>query len=70
MFARANAAGIPIITHESPDQKCNLLDIEINNKEFAEQHMTDQARYIGEEGEYIVFVGGLTVPLHGYSRLG
>jgi simple sugar transport system substrate-binding protein len=26
--------------------------------------MKDLAKYMGEEGEYIVFVGGLTVPLH------
>ena len=65
VFDRAKVAGIPIITHESPDQKGNVWDIEmINNKEFGEQHMKDLAKYMGEEGEYIVFVGGLTVPLH------
>src|SRR5580693_8001344 len=65
VFDRAKVAGIPIITHESPDQKGNVWDIEmINNKEFGEQHMKDLAQYMGEEGEYIVFVGGLTVPLH------
>src|SRR5580700_5101967 len=65
VFDRAKAAGIPIITHESPDQKGNVWDIEmINNKEFGEQHMKDLAKFMGEDGEYIVFVGGLTVPLH------
>jgi simple sugar transport system substrate-binding protein len=65
VFDRAKTAGIPIITHESPDQKGNLWDIEmINNKEFGEQHIKDLAKFMGEEGEYIVFVGGLTVPLH------
>jgi simple sugar transport system substrate-binding protein len=65
VFDRAKTAGIPIITHESPDQKGNVWDIEmIDNKEFGEQHMKDLAKYMGEEGEYIVFVGGLTVPLH------
>jgi simple sugar transport system substrate-binding protein len=65
VFDRANAAGIPIITHESPDQKGNVWDIEmIDNKDFGERHMKDLAKYMGEEGEYIVFVGGLTVPLH------
>src|ERR1700732_3200427 len=65
VFDRAKVAGIPIITHESPDQKGNVWDIEmINNKEFGEQHMQDLAKDMGEEGEYIVFVGGLTVPLH------
>jgi simple sugar transport system substrate-binding protein len=65
VFDRAKAAGIPIITHESPDQKGNVWDIEmIDNKEFGERHMKDLAKYMGEEGEYIVYVGGLTVPLH------
>ena len=65
VFERAKAAGIPIITHESPDQKGNVWDIEmIDNKEFGERHMKDLAKYMNEEGEYIVYVGGLTVPLH------
>jgi simple sugar transport system substrate-binding protein len=65
VFERAKAAGIPVITHESPDQKGNVWDIEmIDNKEFGERHMKDFAKYMGEEGEYIVYVGSLTVPLH------
>ena len=65
VFDRAKAAGIPIITHESPDQKGNVWDIEmIDNKTFGEQHMKDLVKDMGEEGEYIVFVGSLTVPLH------
>jgi simple sugar transport system substrate-binding protein len=65
VFERAKAANIPVITHESPDQKGNVWDIElIDNKEYGEQHMKDFAKFMGEEGEYIVYVGGLTVPLH------
>jgi len=65
VFARAKDAGIPVITHESPDQVGNVWDIElIDNKEYGEQHMKDFAKFMGEEGEYIVYVGGLTVPLH------
>lgn len=65
VFDRAKQAGIPIITHESPDQKGNLWDIElIDNKEFGEIHMKAFAEAMGEEGEYIVYVGSLTVPLH------
>jgi len=65
VFERAKAAGIPVITHESPDQKGNVWDIEmIDNQEFGERHMKDFAKYMNEEGEYIVYVGGLTVPLH------
>src|SRR6201981_3269849 len=45
VFDRAKEAGIQVITHESPDQKGNVWDIEmINNKEFGEQHMKDLAQ--------------------------
>jgi simple sugar transport system substrate-binding protein len=65
IFKRAQAAGIPVITHESPDQQGNTWDIEmIDNKQFGELYMQKLAGYMGEEGEYMVVVGGLTVPLH------
>jgi simple sugar transport system substrate-binding protein len=65
MFKRAQAVGIPVITHESPDQQGNTWDIEmIDNKQFGELYMQSLAKYMGEEGEYMVVVGGLTVPLH------
>ncbi len=65
VFKRAQAAGIPIITHESPDQQGNTWDIEmIDNQQFGELYMKKLAEYMGEEGEYMVVVGGLTVPLH------
>jgi simple sugar transport system substrate-binding protein len=65
IFKRAQAAGIPVITHESPDQQGNTWDIEmIDNKQFGELYMQSLAKYMGEEGGYLVVVGGLTVPLH------
>jgi simple sugar transport system substrate-binding protein len=65
VFKRAQAAGIPVITHESPDQQDNTWDIEmIDNKQFGELYMQKLAGYMGEQGEYMVVVGGLTVPLH------
>ncbi len=65
MFKRAQEAGIPVITHESPDQQSNTWDIEmIDNKQFGELYMQNLAKHMGEEGEYMVVVGGLTVPLH------
>jgi simple sugar transport system substrate-binding protein len=65
VFKRAQAAGIPVITHESPDQQGNTWDIEmIDNKQFGELYMQSLAKYMGEEGDYMVVVGGLTVPLH------
>src|ERR1700719_1724413 len=40
VFNRAQAAGIPVITHESPDQKGNTWDIEmIDNVGYGEAHM-------------------------------
>ena len=65
VFKRAQEAGIPVITHESPDQQGNTWDIEmIDNKEFGDLYMKELAKHMGEEGEYMVVVGGLTVPLH------
>jgi simple sugar transport system substrate-binding protein len=65
VFKRAQAAGIQVITHESPAQEGNSWDIEmIDNKQFGELYMQNLAKYMGEEGEYMVVVGGLTVPLH------
>src|ERR1700732_2693122 len=65
VFDRAKEAGIPVITHESPGQKGALWDIEmIDNTEFGELHIKALAKAMGEEGEYIVYVGSLTVPLH------
>ena len=65
VFDRAQAAKIPVITHESPNQKGNTWDIEmIDNVGYGEAHMKSFAEAMGEEGEYIVYVGSLTVPLH------
>jgi simple sugar transport system substrate-binding protein len=65
VFDRAQAAGIPVITHESANQKGNTWDIEmIDNVAYGEAHMKSFAEAMGEEGEYIVYVGSLTVPLH------
>jgi len=65
VFKRAQAAGIPVLTHESPNQQGNTWDIEmIDNKQFGELYIQNLAKYMGEEGEYMVVVGGLTVPLH------
>jgi simple sugar transport system substrate-binding protein len=59
VFKRAQGAGIPIITHESPDQQGNTWDIEIiDNQQFGELYMKKLAEYMGEEGEYMVVVGG------------
>ena len=65
VFQRAHAAGILVVTHESPDQKNNDWDIELTTVEaYGRQHMDLLAKAMGEEGKYIVIVGSLTVPLH------
>ena len=65
VFARARAAGITVITHESPNQKGAAWDLEMmDNQEYAAKNMHRLAEAMGGEGEYIVYVGSLTVPLH------
>ncbi len=65
VFQRAKAAGIKVVTHESPDQKYNDWDIELTTVEgYGNAHMEEFARDMNGAGKYIVFVGSLTVPLH------
>jgi simple sugar transport system substrate-binding protein len=62
---RAKAAGIKVLTHESPEQKENDWDFELTTiKAYGEKHMDLLAQQMGETGKYIVYVGTLTVPLH------
>ncbi|OGO68262.1 MAG: LacI family transcriptional regulator [Chloroflexi bacterium RBG_19FT_COMBO_56_12] len=65
VFAKAKEKGILIITHESPDQVGNDYDLElIDNIEFGRHHMDELVKCMGEEGEFAIIVGSLTVPLH------
>ena len=65
VFARAKAAGITVLTHESPNQKGAAWDLEMmDNEEYAAKNLRRLAEAMGGEGEYIVYVGSLTVPLH------
>ena len=65
-FARAQKKKIVTITHESPNQVNADFDIEmIDNKAFGERAMEEMVKAMGaESGEYVVFVGSLTVPAH------
>jgi simple sugar transport system substrate-binding protein len=64
-FAKAKAKGIAIITHESPEQKGKNYDVElIDNVKFARHFWDMLVKYMGNRGEYAIFVGSLTVPLH------
>ena len=67
VFQRAKEKGIIIITHESPDQVGTDFDFElIDNVKFGEQAWDQLVAHMGDSGEYAVFVGGLTVPLHNF----
>ena len=64
-FANAKDAGIVVLTHESPDQVGKDYDIElIDNVEFGRHHWDKLVEFMGDSGEYAIFVGSLTVPLH------
>jgi simple sugar transport system substrate-binding protein len=65
VFAKARAKHILILTHESPDQKGKDYDLElIDNVRFGQHHWDMLVKYMGATGEYAIFVGSLTVPLH------
>ena len=67
VFEKAKEAGIVVITHESPDQVGTDYDFElIDNDKFGQEAFEQLVRHMGESGEYAIFVGGLTVPLHNY----
>jgi simple sugar transport system substrate-binding protein len=67
VFKKAKEKGIFILTHESPGQVGADWDIEtIDNKKFGEFNFEKLASLMGGEGEYALFVGSLTVPLHNY----
>jgi simple sugar transport system substrate-binding protein len=65
VLAKARSQGIKVITHESPDQKNIDWNFELASaKGFGEAHAKLLAKKSGGKGEYAVFVGSLTVPLH------
>lgn len=65
VLQRARDKGIFVIANESPGQKGADFDIElIDNQKFAEAAAEAAAQAMGGKGEYAMFVGGLSVPLH------
>jgi hypothetical protein len=65
VFAQAKQAGIAVITHESPNQKNADFDIEmINNEKFGQAGAELLAQGLGGKGDFVVYVGSLTVPAH------
>jgi len=65
VLSKAKEKGIIVITHESPSQKGADWDFELASATgFGEAHAKLLAEKMGGKGEYAVFVGSLTVPLH------
>jgi len=65
VLARAQQAGIMVITQEGPDQEGRTWDVELlDSRVFGEMQMKALAAAMGNKGEYIVIVGTLTTPLH------
>ncbi|WP_341487721.1 autoinducer 2 ABC transporter substrate-binding protein [Pararhizobium sp. A13] len=65
VLTKAKDQGIIVITHESPGQKGADWNFELaSSTGFGEAHAKLLAEKMGGKGEYAVFVGSLTVPLH------
>src|SRR6476661_3132581 len=65
LLKSAQAAGIKVITHEGPEQEGRDWNVElIDSVKFGEVQMQRIAKDMGEEGDYVVYVGTLTTPLH------
>lgn len=65
VLARAQQAGIIVITQEGPNQDGRTWDVElIDSTVYGEREMQALAKAMGETGEYVLMVGTLTTPLH------
>ncbi len=65
VLQKAMEAGIRVVAHEGPGLKNVDWDFEMASAQgFGETHAKLLAEKMGGKGEYAVFVGSLTVPLH------
>ena len=65
VLEKARKAGIKVVVHEGPGIVNKDWDFELASaKGFGETHAELLAQKMGGKGEYAVFVGSLTVPLH------
>lgn len=65
VLEKARKAGIKVVIHEGPGVVNKDWDFEMASaKGFGETHAELLAKKMGGKGEYAVFVGSLTVPLH------
>lgn len=67
VLAKAQENGIVVVTNESIGQEGADWNVEVTiPDEFAIKIFEDMAQGMGGKGEYAVFVGTLTAPLHNY----
>lgn len=65
VLAKAMEQGIVVISHEASNQQNVNYDIEaFDNAAYGEHFMQALAQCMGEEGQYVVFVGSLTSQTH------
>ncbi len=65
VLEKARAAGIKVVSHEGPGISNVDWNFEMASaKGFGETHAEMLAQKMGGKGEYAMFVGSLTVPLH------
>jgi simple sugar transport system substrate-binding protein len=65
VLEKARKAGIKVVVHEGPGVVNKDWDFELASaKGFGETHAELLAKKMGGKGEYAVYVGSLTVPLH------
>lgn len=65
VLEKARAAGIKVLAHEGPGLNNVDWDFELASVQgFGEAHAELLAQKMGGKGEYAMFVGSLTVPLH------
>jgi len=65
VLARAREEGVVVVSHEASNQQNVDYDIEAFDNAAYGRHLMDYlAEMMGEEGEYVVFVGSLTSTTH------
>lgn len=65
VLKKARDAGIVVIAHEGSNLKNIDYDIEaFDNKSYGEHLMENLAKFMGNSGDYAVFVGSLTAKTH------
>jgi len=65
VFRDARSRGVAVLTHESPDQPEADYNVEmIMNDKFGHHHIEQLVKLIGPSGDYVIYVGSLTVPAH------